>query len=116
MDCVAPDRRVPSTGMCPNSSDHQAPAAAESRNDVDQTRKDRSYSPSSEAETETLQAADTGGSDTPDGVQQLPGTGGPDDGGDVSIPDDHIDAATIVERARVEDDPQDATAGDEERR
>ncbi|MFF1574193.1 hypothetical protein ACFVWR_15735 [Leifsonia sp. NPDC058292] len=75
--------------------------------DTELTRKDRSYSPSSDRETEELQgtAAETA---TKDGVKQLPGTGGPDDGGDVEVPDDHIDPSVIVERASGRHRPGDA--------
>jgi hypothetical protein len=74
----------------------------EATNDAEQTRKDRSYSPGSERETERLQREQsTAHPDDVDdaGVEQLPGTGGPDDSGDTSVPDDHIDARTIVERS-----------------
>jgi hypothetical protein len=62
-------------------------------NDTQQMRKDVAYSPSSEAET----AAKQGGVDPedlddgidPDAVRAVPGTGGPDDTGDVDVdPDD----------------------------
>lgn len=42
--------------------------------------KDTSYSPASDTETEQLQQEPT-----PDGVEVLPGTGGPDDVGDVDL-------------------------------
>lgn len=64
--------------------------------ELDLTSKDSAYSPSSERETQERQA------EHPvdiDGVKQLPGTGGPDDGGDVTIPNDEINAQTIVERS-----------------
>jgi len=72
--------------------------------DIELTRKDRSYSPSSDRETKTKQQD---GSDL-DGVKQLPGTGGPDDVGDVDVPDDHIDASVIVERSITGHRPGDA--------
>jgi hypothetical protein len=71
-------------------ADDEAPLS-----DTELTRKDRSYSPSSDIETEQKQQDDS----PVDGVRQLPGTGGPDDAGDVEIPDDHIDASVIVERS-----------------
>ncbi|PWC06050.1 hypothetical protein [Mycetocola zhujimingii] len=66
-------------------------------NDVEQTTKDRSYSPSSAVETEELQNA---GGDSPalddpdidnDNVTLLPGTGGPDDVGDIDVDPGEID-------------------------
>lgn len=62
-----------------------------------QARKDRAYSPSSERETEHLQDEPT--VPDPAGGGQLPGTGGPDDSGDVGVPDDEIDAAVIRARS-----------------
>lgn len=59
--------------------------------DAEQTAKDRSYSPGSERETAAKQ-------DKPAGRGLLPGTGGPDDPGDIPAPDDGLDAATIAER------------------
>lgn len=72
----------------------------EAGDDVEQTTKDRSYSPSSGRETEELQREPV--RDDPDGGGQLPGTGGPDDSGDLGVPDDEIDAAVIRERANPE--------------
>ncbi|MGN7797424.1 hypothetical protein [Leifsonia sp. 22587] len=67
-------------------------APDEHQSDADQTAKDRSYSPSSERETEAKQADSTGAS-------VRPGTGGPDDVGDVPVPpEDDLDPAAIVER------------------
>ncbi len=66
-------------------------------NDVEQTTKDRSYSPSSGVETEELQqeGSDSLALDDPDidddDVNLLPGTGGPDDVGDVEVDPDEID-------------------------
>lgn len=60
--------------------------------DRDLTAKDRSYSPSSERETAAKQDDDTGD-------EVMPGTGGPDDTGDVDVPpEDDLDPATIVRR------------------
>ncbi|MDN4613066.1 hypothetical protein P5G50_01265 [Leifsonia sp. F6_8S_P_1B] len=60
--------------------------------DRDLTAKDRSYSPSSERETAAKQ-------DDPTGDDVMPGTGGPDDTGDVDVPpEDDLDPATIVQR------------------
>lgn len=60
--------------------------------DTEQTGKDMSYSPSSGRETEVLQDSPDSASaaldDTdinPDDVNVLPGTGGPDDVGDVEV-------------------------------
>jgi hypothetical protein len=80
-------------------------------NDVGLTRKDRSYSPSSDRETAEKQdaaAAGEAGEETPDGVKQLPGTGGPDDAGDTEIVGDEIDPSVIVERGSTEHQPGDA--------
>jgi hypothetical protein len=77
--------------------------------DRDLTTKDRSYSPSSDRETAERQASgpeDTHSDASQEGVQQLPGTGGPDDSGDTTVPDDEIDAATIVERSNPDAAPQ----------
>lgn len=79
-------------------NDHGKPSKA---NDEEQTRKDTSYSPSSERETHELQhtdveqsAASADDETTREAIDVLPGTGGPDDTGDVHDPDD----ATIPER------------------
>ena len=57
--------------------------------EADAIRKDRSYSPASESETEHKQEdplPDTIDDDIdPDDVRVVPGTGGPDDGGDVDV-------------------------------
>ncbi|MDQ1576065.1 MAG: hypothetical protein QOH55_1215 [Microbacteriaceae bacterium] len=82
--------------------DHEAGDLTEATTDAEQTRKDRAYSPGSERETERLQGdQSTAHADDIDdaGVEQLPGTGGPDDSGDTSVPNDHIDARIIVERS-----------------
>jgi hypothetical protein len=56
---------------------------------ADSVRKDMTYSPSSEAETQQKQddpLPSTIDSDIdPDGVRAVPGTGGPDDVGDVDV-------------------------------
>ncbi len=62
-------------------------------NDAQQTRKDVAYSPSSEAETAAKQDGvdpeDLDDGIDPDAVRAVPGTGGPDDTGDVDVdPDD----------------------------
>ena len=64
--------------------------------DAEQTGKDVSYSPSSGQETEQLQASsDSAALDDPDidaeDVNVLPGTGGPDDVGDVDVDPGEID-------------------------
>lgn len=75
-----------------NASPDDPSAPDQHQSDADQTAKDRSYSPSSERETEAKQTESTG-----DAVR--PGTGGPDDVGDVPVPpEDDLDPATIVER------------------
>jgi hypothetical protein len=54
--------------------------------DNNQTEKDVSYAPSSERETEEKQRDQTVPSDVDaDAVKALPGTGGPDDGGDIEV-------------------------------
>lgn len=75
---------------------------SDTTDDAEQTAKDRSYSPSSERETAARQASGTGTGI--DGVEQLPGTGGPDDSGDTVVPDDDIDPATIVARSHLDED------------
>ncbi|MET0842698.1 MAG: hypothetical protein ABWY23_02530 [Mycetocola sp.] len=64
--------------------------------DSEQTGKDVSYSPSSGRETEELQkSSDSAALDDTDidaaDVNVLPGTGGPDDVGDVDVDPDDID-------------------------
>jgi len=67
-------------------------APDEHQSDADQTAKDRSYSPASERETEVKQ-------DESDGTAVRPGTGGPDDVGDIPVPpEDDLDPAAIIER------------------
>jgi hypothetical protein len=65
--------------------------------DEQQTKKDRAYSPATEREQEVRNAP--GGQDSlaeqdpdvdADAVHLLPGTGGPDDQGDVDVPDDEF--------------------------
>lgn len=61
--------------------------------DSDQTRKDTSYSPASEAETQAKQSESvpsTIDSEVADKVKVAPGTGGPDDPGDVDVDDEDI--------------------------
>ncbi|WP_258034384.1 hypothetical protein [Microbacterium sp. CJ77] len=57
--------------------------------EADAVRKDRSYSPASESETESKQQdplPDTIDDDIdPDDVRVVPGTGGPDDVGDIDV-------------------------------
>ena len=64
--------------------------------DTQQTSKDMSYSPSSARETDALQdSPDSAALDdtdiNPDDVKVLPGTGGPDDVGDVEVDPGEID-------------------------
>jgi hypothetical protein len=94
---------ITSTLRAMTDTDDERPAGSlpedsgEALDDVDLTRKDRSYSPSSERETAERQA-DPDGSAI-DGVMQLPGTGGPDDSGDVEVPDDELDARIVADRS-----------------
>lgn len=56
--------------------------------DEEQSEKDMSYSPASETETQAKQDAPADPRDPdvdPDAVKVLPGTGGPDDPGDVVL-------------------------------
>jgi len=56
--------------------------------DEEQSEKDMSYSPASESETQAKQDAPADPRDPdvdPDAVKVLPGTGGPDDPGDVVL-------------------------------
>ena len=58
-------------------------------NDNELLHKDTSYSPASETETEAKQADPA--PDQRGAVKAVPGTGGPDDGGDIELgPDDPI--------------------------
>mgnify|MGYP000892273043 CR=1 FL=1 len=62
----------------------------EALNDEEQTAKDVSYSPASETETQAKQDAPVVSRDPDvddDDVRVLPGTGGPDDPGDVVMPE-----------------------------
>jgi hypothetical protein len=90
------------SGMSHGGIPDDTPIGAHADTDAEQTSKDRSYSPSSERETAEQQASGPG-SDIP-GVEQLPGTGGPDDSGDTTVPDDDIDPATIVARSHPGED------------
>jgi len=61
------------------------------------TRKDMSYSPASDRETRELQERSADESPATDDVDServanLPGTGGPDDSGDVEPPEGELDA------------------------
>jgi len=65
-------------------------------NDDELTEKDTSYSPASEAETKAKQADPVPDSLEPGAAERVrlaPGTGGPDDPGDVEIGGDEIDIA-----------------------
>ena len=71
----------------------QLPPAPHGLNEADAVRKDMSYSPGSESETAQKQSdtiADTVDDDIDaDQVQVAPGTGGPDDVGEIEVdPDD----------------------------
>lgn len=55
-------------------------------------QKDVSYSPASETETEAKQSSDETHSDvTDERVKTLPGTGGPDDVGEIEVDPDDLD-------------------------
>lgn len=61
--------------------------------DSDQTHKDTSYSPASETETEAKQedaVPSTIDPDVAERVKVAPGTGGPDDSGEVEVTDEDI--------------------------
>jgi hypothetical protein len=60
-------------------------------NDNELLLKDRAYAPSSERETAARQESQETHADVdPDAVETLPGTGGPDDYGDVEVGDAEI--------------------------
>jgi hypothetical protein len=63
-------------------------------NDNDSVERDTDNSPQSEDETEALQSADVDDSEADSSgdadVKVLPGTGGPDDFGDVTVSDDEL--------------------------
>ncbi|WP_200935205.1 hypothetical protein [Leifsonia sp. Leaf336] len=60
--------------------------------DAEQTAKDRSYSPGSERETEVRQR------ESSDATALRPGTGGPDDSGDLPAPEE-LDVSIVAERS-----------------
>ena len=60
--------------------------------DTEQTAKDRSYSPGSERETEMQQR------ESSDATALRPGTGGPDDSGDLPAPEE-LDVSIVAERS-----------------
>jgi hypothetical protein len=67
----------------------------------DQTRNERAYSPSSERETEVFQQnreSEQSREEAGPEVNQLPGTGGPDDSGDIDVPDEDLNPRVIAER------------------
>ncbi|POH64637.1 hypothetical protein C3B61_12170 [Cryobacterium zongtaii] len=74
--------------------------------DSDQTRKDTSYSPASETETQAKQdesppaAVDP---DVADKVKVAPGTGGPDDFGDVEVNEEDINLPPFGEHVEPPD-------------
>jgi hypothetical protein len=78
------------TRYAAGETEHLAPAPEAGKlSESDAVRKDRSYSPASETETERKQEdplPDTIDDDIdPDDVRVVPGTGGPDDVGDVDV-------------------------------
>jgi hypothetical protein len=83
-------------GTAPSGDPVKNPPTDGNLNDREQTGKDMSYSPSSGRETEELQdspqsqALDDHDIDAAN-VNLLPGTGGPDDVGDIEVEPDEID-------------------------
>ncbi|QOC25159.1 hypothetical protein IC744_01835 [Microbacterium hominis] len=82
-----------------DTHDDKRPATDDAaRSESDAVRKDMTYSPSSEAETERKQNEDV--ADTlPDDIDKHsvllpPGTGGPDDSGDVEVDPEDLHLAT----------------------
>lgn len=70
--------------------------------DSDQTEKDTSYSPASETETQAKQAESvpsTIDADVADKVTVAPGTGGPDDPGEVEVDEGDITVPPIGDAA-----------------
>ncbi|MET1052190.1 MAG: hypothetical protein ABWX65_06075 [Mycetocola sp.] len=90
------DETLNPAGTVPSGDPVTHPKTDGDLSDVEQTGKDRSYSPSSAQETEQLQnttdsaALDDDDIDADD-VNLLPGTGGPDDVGDIDVDPDEID-------------------------
>lgn len=81
------------TGARPNSE--SKPGDAAPLTDTEQTRKDVSYSPASEMETAAKQKDPVprrldDDIDTAD-IRAVPGTGGPDDAGDVDVAPEDVD-------------------------
>ena len=75
-------------------------------NDSDQTRKDTSYSPASEAETEAKQTGDAPAAIEPEAEEKVkvaPGTGGPDDSGEVAVNDEDINLPPFGENVEPPD-------------
>lgn len=74
--------------------DADAPSedAAAPLDDAEQTAKDRSYSPASERETQVRQQ------ESSDTASLRPGTGGPDDSGDLPAGED-LDVSMVAERS-----------------
>ena len=74
--------------------------------DNDQTRKDTVYSPASETETQAKQADTTPSKldpDIADRVNVAPGTGGPDDAGDVEVNEEDINLPPFGEKVEPPD-------------
>jgi len=65
---------------------------SESDQEKNLEEKDVSYSPGSETETEVKQDESAAGDNGPDGVNLRPGTGGPDDVGDVEVDPSELNA------------------------
>lgn len=74
--------------------------------DNEQTRKDTSYSPASETETEAKQDASRPAAVEPDAAEKVkvaPGTGGPDDVGDVEVNEEDINLPPFGESPEAPD-------------
>ena len=74
--------------------------------DTEQTRKDTSYSPASETETQAKQDGSRPEAIDPDAADKVkvaPGTGGPDDVGDVEVNDEDINLPPFGEKVEPPD-------------
>jgi hypothetical protein len=75
--------------------------------DNEQTRKDTSYSPASESETQAKQDDDSRPAaidpDAADKVNVAPGTGGPDDVGDIEVNEEDINLPPFGETPEAPD-------------
>jgi N-acetylmuramoyl-L-alanine amidase len=74
--------------------------------DTEQTRKDTSYSPASEEETQAKQDGSQPEAIDPDAAEKVkvaPGTGGPDDGGDVEVNEEDVNLPPFGESPEAPD-------------